>query len=349
MALIFGLVLGSHLTIYTAIGLVVTDGVNNKLAKAILVALGRVQGRRCITATGASSTKSLRLYCRSRVVCAVVTGMLLVLALLSEWPLSTLPSQQWLSEHAGEAAAFAEKPLGGLNASAYLISMGPNAYRTELQQALVQYGLGRDRVKIVSALDGSSCKPVRSSFQAPAAPWLTDAFPGLACRRGQCWMQCYEDGNFCPPEASPDRYELFQCPVAASPIAAAGAAPTGGEKPTTAAKRLATAAAAPDAVVFLNASHTFLTRSAALRELAVAASHLRAIKAAFDAGDEVSVTTGVLHNRPWHLSDLGVIKCVGVFANSIKAEASRIIICAACAVLCNERWLLFLRMMHRLL
>eukprot|EP00750_Incisomonas_marina_P028525 INCI6753.3.p1 GENE.INCI6753.3~~INCI6753.3.p1 ORF type:complete len:654 (+),score=45.11 INCI6753.3:116-2077(+) len=279
VALLVGLVLGSHLTTYTTVVLVAADGVNNKLAEAISWALGRVQGGACISAKGAPSTGSPSLRCRSRVVCAVVTGLVLTLALHFEWPLSTLPSQQWMSEHAEEAAAFRGKPLAGLNVGAYLISMGPNAHRTKLKEALVRYGLGRDRVNIVSALDGSACKPVRSSFQTPAVPWLADVFPGSACRLGQCWMQCYADGNFCPPETSPDRYELFRCPAETSPIAA------GGEQPVKNANH---SPIEPKAI-FLNTSHTFLTRSAALRELAVAASHLRAIKAAFDAGDEVAL------------------------------------------------------------
>jgi hypothetical protein len=218
------------------------------------------------------------------------------------------------------------RPLAGLNVSAFVVSMGEGPYVGPLLHDLHRYGLPTSAVHVVDALDSATCRVERHHPPTRGVwTWAEQLFRQVVLAErcfDRCWFRCHSNGELCPPEASPDFYHTVVCedePSGAgkhsrgSGSGSAGDAAGGGvgqsrqsghgdhhsgtrhhnngddSEISSPRRSLAATPAAPPRVTLINVSDTFMDRSTALRELAVATSHLRAVHAAYRSGAEVAL------------------------------------------------------------
>ena len=88
-----------------------------------------------------------------RAALALLTGIAILRFLRYLNVFHSYASADWIVDHSTQLAEFTGKPLAGLNMSAFMISMGPNDYRSELISLLHKYGMPTNKVHVAPALN----------------------------------------------------------------------------------------------------------------------------------------------------------------------------------------------------
>ena len=279
-AALVALVLGAQSLAFTLVLAAFVNFLNDAVSQVVVDVYSVVRSKAGFDARKLHArAASPRVKAVVRALCSVATGMAVLKGMHYPWPFfESLSSRDWVIRHAAEAADFKQTPLADLKMSAYLISMAPNAYRTELEESLVRFGMPAEKISIVPALNGAKCEAARKDYLRPT----TDAVLNGLAASVDCLLYTGKDRpNFCLEDMYP-KYEVLECSASEEHSHTILEASNGGASVVHRRAKKANSA------LFINTTRTFLTRPAALREVAVAASHLRAIKAAFDSGDEVS-------------------------------------------------------------
>ena len=208
-------------------------------------------------------------------------------------PFNMLDSSEWVRRNNHTLSTFTGQPLAQVDIGVYLVTVEKNDYRTELVQQLQRFGLPAERIHFVPAVVADECEFTTPGFKHGLnflhQAWNTFVQESTDACYKRCWIRCFPNGDFCPPESSPSKYETITCnnPAPVQSVvdigeAEAAAASSSGNQ--------ANANANPEPEkIYINASHTFFERSSSVFEAAVSVSHLRAIRAAYLAGEETAI------------------------------------------------------------
>jgi len=222
---------------------------------------------------------------------SIATG--LFLSLLASFALNVelwggaQSSSEWIRVNSQFADEFTGKPFASIDCGAYILTRSDNPFRRQLVQDLVKYGLPRNKVHMVQGVDGQQCKLQNAQVQTSIFEQALEIVYAVLGRRcnDYCETRCFPSGQFCPTETDPSAYELISCP----PPSLDSDAEQHNEVVEGMINRFAESGTAMSQKIFLNVSHTFLGRPAPMVEAAVTASHLSAVRMAYDAGENMAL------------------------------------------------------------